>query len=616
MSVAKFTGAAVAMGSAVGAIGLGVLANEARQAMDVVTAMENQMKLVTSSTLAMNKALEEAYRVAADTRARWEGTSDLYTRLARSTKDLGYNQEELIEITEAVNQSIAISGAKAEAAAAAIYQLGQGLQADSLQGEELRSVLEQTPRLARAIADGLGVTIAQLREMGENGELTAQKVVEAIRHEQSILRDEFSKTTMTMEQGWNRVGDASTRFFGTLDDSLGITESMATALKNVAAAVDAVTAAMKNSGGTSHENSIGKQVLDLRGQLKKLDTEMARRDEMGLPIGHLQARYSMVLGHVHQLESTYDRLLQLDQGMQDASGRAQQYMQQSGVAPLKPRPSSPSPAKQPDPNYLSNTALAQAYLNRVTDSWLAKDREAAAARERAAAQLRDMRLAQRSWSETAVDGMDAYVENMGSAADRMQSAWTGAFQGAENELARFVTTGKMQVEDLVSSMLADFARLAIQQSITAPLAGAMAGAMAGFFEPDFTLASAIHPHAAGGVRSGPGISAFSNSVVDQPTLFPFAKGASFGLMGEAGAEAIMPLRRTPSGNLGVEATGGNVTVNVVNHSSAQATARETKTPNGKRIDVMIEEVAARSIAGRGQVGRAIQTAFGAQYRGA
>lgn len=57
----------------------------------------------------------------------------------------------------------------------------------------------------------------------------------------------------------------------------------------------------------------------------------------------------------------------------------------------------------------------------------------------------------------------------------------------------------------------------------------------------------------GGVQSGRGISAFSNSVVSRPTLFPFARGV--GLMGEAGHEGILPLRRMPSGNLGVEASG-------------------------------------------------------------
>lgn len=73
------------------------------------------------------------------------------------------------------------------------------------------------------------------------------------------------------------------------------------------------------------------------------------------------------------------------------------------------------------------------------------------------------------------------------------------------------------------------------------------------------LGAALFPNALGGVYSGPGISAYSGQVVNSPTLFPFAKG--IGLMGEAGPEAIMPLKRGPDGRLGVQAAGGGNTYN-------------------------------------------------------
>ena len=101
------------------------------------------------------------------------------------------------------------------------------------------------------------------------------------------------------------------------------------------------------------------------------------------------------------------------------------------------------------------------------------------------------------------------------------------------------------------------------------------------------------PVAHGGVMTGAGIGAYTNSVVARPTYFPFAHG--IGLMGEAGHEAIMPLTRTSSGDLGVRATGGNVTVNVINNSSgAQATTSERTDGGGNRIiDVLIEQVTSR-----------------------
>ena len=76
--------------------------------------------------------------------------------------------------------AVRVSGASAATSAAGITQFGQALSSGRLNGDELRSVLENLPRLAQALADGLGVTVGELRRMGEAGELTGQKVAGAL----------------------------------------------------------------------------------------------------------------------------------------------------------------------------------------------------------------------------------------------------------------------------------------------------------------------------------------------------------------------------------------------------------------------------------------------------
>jgi phage-related minor tail protein len=91
---------------------------------------------------------------------------------------------------------------------------------------------------------------------------------------------------------------------------------------------------------------------------------------------------------------------------------------------------------------------------------------------------------------------------------------------------------------------------------------------------------------------------FSNGIYSSPTMFAFAKGGKFGVMGEAGPEAVMPLTRGPDGSLGVRADGGSsapVIVNVINNSNAQAKTEQRQTSQGVEIDVLIDEMVAEKM---------------------
>jgi len=108
---------------------------------------------------------------------------------------------------------------------------------------------------------------------------------------------------------------------------------------------------------------------------------------------------------------------------------------------------------------------------------------------------------------------------------------------------------------------------------------------------------------------------FSNGVYSSPTLFAFAKGGKFGVMGEAGPEAVMPLRRTSDGSLGVKAEGvggGNVVVNVINNSNAQARTEQRQTAQGMEIDVMIDEMVAEKMARPGTASNSALRAYNNQ----
>jgi tape measure domain-containing protein len=208
-----------------GAAGLGLLTKRIIGQIDTYQALSNRLKLVTSDAENLATIQRELFNIAQDSRGSLEGSIDLYTRFARTTKELDISQNRLLAITESVNQAITISGSSTEAANAAIIQLGQGLAAGALRGQELNSVMEQTPRLARALADGLGVTIGQLREMGKAGEITSEAVVRAIESQAGALASEFDQMEVTVSQALQSISNIALKTFGEMDAS-GLVESL------------------------------------------------------------------------------------------------------------------------------------------------------------------------------------------------------------------------------------------------------------------------------------------------------------------------------------------------------------------------------------------------------
>ena len=132
-----------------------VISNYIKMA-DTFTSIESKLKLATKSTNEFSTAQRELFLVAQESRVAFESTVDLYSKLAISTENLKLKQSDLLRVTETINKSGLIGGGSKEGINAALVQLGQGFASGTLRGEELNSVMEQTPRLAKAIAEGMG----------------------------------------------------------------------------------------------------------------------------------------------------------------------------------------------------------------------------------------------------------------------------------------------------------------------------------------------------------------------------------------------------------------------------------------------------------------------------
>ena len=179
---------------------------------------------------------------------------------------------------------------------------------------------------------------------------------------------------------------------------------------------------------------------------------------------------------------------------------------------------------------------------------------------------------EKSFGATMKEKLNSFKDSIKTVGESMADVVIKGVKGMEDALVTFVTTGKLSFRSLANSIIADMARIAIQQSITKPLMGFLGGLFSKGAAFDGGI---VDKYAKGGV-------------VNKPTLFKYASGGSgnFGLMGEAGAEAILPLKRGRSGNLGVEVSGGGST-NVVVNVDASGSNVEGDEAGGRQLGQLI-----------------------------
>lgn len=224
---------------ALAALAGGLTAAALLEMADAATTLGNRLRLATGSATVAAEVYERLYGIAQQSRTSFTELGGTYATLARAGAQLGVSQTRLLTVTEAIGNAMAIGGGSAAGMQAALVQLGQGMAAGVLRGEELNSILEQAPRLAQALADGLGVPIGALRRLGEEGQLTAERVMAALESAAPQLAREVGQATMTVSQGFQVLQNSLLKFVGEADRATGASTALAKAMQQLAGAIDA-----------------------------------------------------------------------------------------------------------------------------------------------------------------------------------------------------------------------------------------------------------------------------------------------------------------------------------------------------------------------------------------
>lgn len=211
------TGTLFSLKGALAGLGLGLAVRQISQVTDQYAQLEGRLRLVTNGTAELSLIQEQLFNIAQGTSSEFASVAELYTRTAQQADTLNASQQDLLKFVELTTKSFIVSGASQQEAAGATRQLTQALASGVLRGEEFNSVMEQGPRLMKALADGLGRGVGELRELAQSGEITADILFPALLSQAEKVNAEFQAMPRT-------IGRASTELENAFQRAIATTE--------------------------------------------------------------------------------------------------------------------------------------------------------------------------------------------------------------------------------------------------------------------------------------------------------------------------------------------------------------------------------------------------------
>ena len=204
------------------------------QLADGYTEFSNSIRIATDSLSEYRDVQAQVTEIARSTASELDATGLLYRRLESGTSDLGISQERLLRIVETTNKAVALGGSNAAEASGAIRQFSQAIGNDfKASSQEMNSILEQTPGLAKAIAQGLGVSTSELKKMAKDQVLSSEMVLRALEGQAESIDAMYANVAFSISKSWEKGMTGASAFIGRLNELTGAGRSFANTMDDI-----------------------------------------------------------------------------------------------------------------------------------------------------------------------------------------------------------------------------------------------------------------------------------------------------------------------------------------------------------------------------------------------
>ena len=275
------------------AVGVSFGAMEIIQIADDFKNLESRVRLATGAGVEFVNGFDGVKEIANDTRLSLESTGELFAKMTQATKDLDISQSDLLTTTKAINQAIVVSGASAEQASAGIMQLSQGLAGGIIRAEEYNSVMENMPRVMQAAADGLGMSMGEIRQYMLDGKLTAEDFLNAVKSQAAVLQAEFDSMPVTFSQSVQVLRNNFMLLVGDMDKTLQSSSGLSQGIMDIADNLEnidpAIISALEQSMSSLWEvaKTVGTTLLEIYNTFSDVLNIAGGIDQISEQVGFL-----------------------------------------------------------------------------------------------------------------------------------------------------------------------------------------------------------------------------------------------------------------------------------------------------------------------------------------
>ncbi len=581
---AKGTAASIgaSIKTALTGLGVGIIAKEFIAIADTMSLVNDRISLVSDSTEELVTAQRELFLVAQDTRQTYEATAGLYTKLAQATESMTVSQQDLFDVTKAVNQALVISGADAAETASVIKQLGQGLASGVLRGDEFNSIMENGSRVSKALSDSLGVTIGELREMAQAGKLTSDIVFDALKGQADVLSAEFKGMSVTVDQAMTVAQNSFYSLVDGFNQSINGSGGVASIIMDAAEYMD------------TYKDSI----VDMAEDIVAVAT-IVKNGLQSILLVSLQGYLALTVAFKKQIESVLNAIVKgvetslnyVIKAINDATDfwgvdlgkltevdlgevKIDTAMAENAISGIDMKLKDLSKSTANGLKELVTDDVVYKVKEITTASKATKEAVAGVAKEatKAGGATKKLKEDMKGVKEETDDTITAMEELGESVTNTVGSAMTNVF--------RSWMDGAMDFKDMMGNMLKDIAaqmfEILVVKQLISGITGSFSGGVSG-------VTSALGAFAEGGTAY---------------------KSGSY-LVGEQGAEMVnlsAGSTVTPNHEL------GGVTVNVNNYSNSDVDVRQS----GNDIDIIISTIANGITRGTSAVSSAIENRYALQ----